>query len=97
MVFLNKKQNLKYGILTTKGAEAIPWDRLSVDLIVPYTNMREVRDKPIIIKALAIIHVVTGWFEIVQYNDKQESIIPNIVDQTWLCRYQFLMIITYKR
>ena len=30
------KQNLKYGRLTAKGAEDIPWYRLLVDLIGPY-------------------------------------------------------------
>ena len=33
----NKKKNLKYGQLISKEAEAIPWDRLSVDIIDPYT------------------------------------------------------------
>ena len=32
----NKKQNLKCGKLPAKEAEAIPWDRLFVDVIVPY-------------------------------------------------------------
>ena len=32
----NEEQNLKYGKLTTKKVEDIPWDRLLVDLIGPY-------------------------------------------------------------
>ena len=36
----NKKQNFKYGKLPAEEAEAIPWDRLSVDLIVPYKIKR---------------------------------------------------------
>ena len=32
----NKKQGLKYGYLPPKEAEAIPWDRLSVDIIGLY-------------------------------------------------------------
>ena len=32
----NKKQNFKYGKLHSKEAEAIPWDRLLVDLRGPY-------------------------------------------------------------
>ena len=43
------------------------------------------------------MHPETGWFEIVQYNDKQAATIPNLVDQTWLCRYSFPIMITYKR
>ena len=36
----NKKQNLKYVKLPAKEAEAIPWDRLSVDLVGPYKIRR---------------------------------------------------------
>ena len=39
----------------------------------------------------------TGWFEIVQYNDKQASTIENLVEQTRLCKYPRLTIITYYR
>ena len=93
----NKKQNLKYGILNIKEAEAIPWERLSVNILVPYHIRREGREKLIILKSLAIIHPETGWFEIVQYNDKQADTISNLVDQTWLCIYPSPMIITYER
>jgi hypothetical protein len=31
-----KKQSKKYGLLPEKEAEAMPWDRLCVDLISPY-------------------------------------------------------------
>ena len=61
--------------------EANPWDRLSVYLILPYNIRIEGCEKPIILKALAIIHPTTGWFEIVQYNDKKASTIANIVYQ----------------
>ena len=44
-----------------------------------------------------MIDPVTGWFEIVQYNDKQAATIENLVDQTWLCRYPRLKIIIYVR
>ena len=77
----NKKQNLKYVILSIKEEGAIPWDRLSVNHILPYNIRIKGRDKPIIIKDLAIIHPATGWFEIVQYNDKQAATISNLVDQ----------------
>ena len=32
----NRKHNIQYGKLPAKEAEAIPWYRLSVDLIGPY-------------------------------------------------------------
>ena len=44
-----------------------------------------------------MIYSETKWFEILQYNDKYAATISNLVDQTCLCRYQFTMIITYKR
>ena len=34
-----------------------------------------------------MIHLMTGWLEVVQYNDKQAGTIVNLVDQSWLCRY----------
>ena len=92
----NKKQNLKYRILNIKEAESITRDRLSVYLIVPYNIRREISDKTIILKYLAIIHPATGWFEIVKYNDKHAATISNLLYQTWLCRYPLPMIITYK-
>ena len=37
----------------------------------------------------------TGWFEIVQYNEKQAATISNLVEQKQLCRYPFPTIIMY--
>ena len=71
---------LKYGKLPAKEAEAIPWDRLSVDLIGPYKIRREGHDKPLILKALTRIYTATGWFGIVQYNDKKASTIAKLVE-----------------
>ena len=42
-----------------------------------------------------MIDLATGWFEIVQYNDKQAATIENLVEQTWLCLYPRPMITTY--
>ena len=51
----NKKQNFKCGKLTAKEAEAIPWDKLSVDIIGSYKIRRKGRDNTLILKALTII------------------------------------------
>ena len=64
----NKKQNFKYEKLPAKEAEAIPWDRLSVDLIDPYTIIREGYNYPLTLKTLTMIDPETGWFGIVGYN-----------------------------
>ena len=75
--------------------ETIPWDRLSVDLIGPYISRRKVHDKPHILKDLTMIDPSTGWFEIVQYNNKQADTISNLVEKMWLCRYPCPRINTY--
>ena len=44
-----------------------------------------------------MIDLATGWFEIVQYNDKHASTIENLVEKTLLCIYERPTIITYDR
>ena len=56
---------------------------------------REGHDVPLIIKSLPRIEPATGWFEIVQYKDKNAATIENLVEQTWLCGYPLPKIINY--
>ena len=42
-----------------------------------------------------MIDLETGWFETVQYKNKQSHTIANLVYQTWLCIYPRPTIITY--
>ena len=42
-----------------------------------------------------MIDPATGWFEIVQYNDKQAYTIYHLVEKLWLCRYPKPIIIMY--
>ena len=42
-----------------------------------------------------MINPATGWFEIVQYNNKHAATIANLVEQTWLCSYPCPTIMTY--
>ena len=82
-----KKQKKKYGLLPKKKAEAIPWERLCVDLIGPYqlkTNKGK-QIKPL--RCVTMIDPATSWFEIVEYDDKQAITVANIVEQNWLARY----------
>ena len=44
-----------------------------------------------------MIDPATGWFEIVQCNDKQAAKIANMVEQTLLCRYPRPTITVYDR
>ena len=72
-------------------------NRLSVDLIGPYKTRREGHDNYFILKMLTMIYPATGWFVIVQQNDKQSASIANLVDQEWLCRYKLPTIVMYDR
>ena len=42
-----------------------------------------------------MIHPVTGWFEVTQYNNKRVMEISNLVEITWLSRYPRPMDIIY--
>ena len=77
---------MKCGHLHAKETEAIPWYILLIDLMGPYKIIRESHDHPIILKAITIIDPSTGWFEIVQYNDKQAATISTLLYQKWLCK-----------
>ena len=81
-----KKQRIKYGWLPEKEAEAIPWERLYVDLIGPYTIERK-NQEDLHLQAVTMIDPATGWLEIAQYDDKRPITVANIVEQTWLTRY----------
>ena len=92
----NKKQRKKYGLLPEKEAEAIPWDKLCVDLIGPY-KIRRKGHKPLICRAVTMIDPATSWFEVHQYDDKRSITVANIVEQEWLTRYPWPTQITYDR
>ena len=44
-----------------------------------------------------MIYPVTGWLEIMQYNDKRAISIANLVETTWLSRYPRPIEITYNQ
>jgi hypothetical protein len=68
-----KKQKKKYGHLPVKEAESVPWEKLCVDLIGPYTIKRENNKEPLVLKAVTMIDPATGWFEVVEYDDKRAT------------------------
>jgi hypothetical protein len=90
-----KKQSKKYGLLPEKDAEAMPWDRLCINLIglnEIKSNVKGVKIPPL--KAITMIDLATGWFKIKQYDlkikqyDHKKSIaVTNIVEQEWLTHY----------
>ena len=95
----SKKETQKYGHLPAKEAEvAVPWERLCVDLIGPYTIRRVGKHTPNLkLKAVTMIDPATGWFEIVPYDDKRSMTVANLVEMTWLTRYPRPSTITIDR
>jgi hypothetical protein len=90
-----KKQSKKYGLLPEKKAEAMPWDRLCIDLIGPYnikSNVKGVKIPPL--KCVTMINLAKGWFKIKQYDDKKSITVANIVEQEWLTSYLQPSLIT---
>jgi transposase InsO family protein len=92
----NKKRQKKYGFLPPKEAEAIPWDKLCIDLIGPYTIRRKGAED-LICRCVTMIDPATGWFEIAQYNDKRSITVANIAEQEWFMRYPWPTQITFDR
>jgi hypothetical protein len=88
-----KKQSKKYGLLPKKDAEAMPWDRLCVDLIGPY-NIKSNGVKIPPLKCVTMINPATGWFKIKQYDDKKSITVTNIIEQEWLTCYSQPSLIT---
>jgi hypothetical protein len=81
-VNLKKKQSKKYGLLPEKDAEAMPWDRLCIDLIGPYnikSNKKGVKIPPL--KCITMINPATGWFKIKQYDDKKAITAPTLLSK----------------
>ena len=92
----NKRRHKKYGLLPEKEAEALPWDRLCVDLIGPYKINRK-GQKALVCKCVTMIDPATGWFEVHQYDDKRSITVANIVEQEWLSRYPWPTQVTFDR
>jgi len=59
-----KKSIKKYGLLPEKEAEAIPWEKLCVDLIGPYKIKNTTNQQILTLWCLTMIDPATGWIEI---------------------------------
>ena len=57
-----EQSNKRYGKLSAKEAEEIPWNKLCVDLIGPYVIIRRLNKENLNLKAITMIYFVTGWF-----------------------------------
>jgi len=92
----NKRKVKKYGHLPPKEAEAIPWDKMCIDLIGPYKIRRKGKE-PLICRCVTMIDPATGWFEIHQYDDKRSITVANIAEQEWFSRYPWPTQVTFDR
>jgi transposase InsO family protein len=93
---MTKRKVKKFGWLPPKEAETVPWDKLCIDLIGPYTIRRK-GQADLICRCVTMIDPATGWFEIHQYDDKRSITVANIAEQEWLSRYPWPTQITYDR
>jgi transposase InsO family protein len=92
----NKRKVKKYGHLPPKTAEAVPWDKLCIDLIGPYKiNRKGTND--LVCRCVTMIDPATGWFETHQYDDKRSITVANIAEQEWFSRYPWPTQVTYDR
>ena len=89
-----KKTKIKYSKLPAKEAEEIPWNKLCVNIIGPCVIIIKLHKEKLNLKAVTMIDPVTGWFKIMQYDDKRAISITNLVENTWLPRYPRPMEIT---
>ena len=88
-----KKRGKKYGILPPKPTpEIIPWHTLCIDLVGPYKFGDEYINKRknphhCTLRCLTMLDPATGFFEVVEIDEKKADYIANILEMHWLCRY----------
>ena len=70
--------NKKYGKLTSKEAEEIPWNKICVDIIGPFVISRKTQKDNLNLKYFIMIEPVTGRFKITQYDIKREISITDL-------------------
>ena len=81
-----KARNKKFGELPPKPApEVVPWHTLCIDLIGPYKIGKGKNEAKL--HCLTMIDPATGWFEIVQVDEKTADEIANRLEFAWLTRY----------
>ena len=80
-----KKITKKMGLLPEKQAEAVPWQKVCIDLIGPYKVGKDKNEKTL--WCLSMIDPATGWVEVVKVPNKCSFTVATLFKQTWLCRY----------
>ena len=93
-----KLKTKKYGHLPEKEAECIPWEKLCVDLIGPYSIPNKSKPKEFrTLWCITMIDPVTGWVEIKDIDNKYAYNVANVVEITWLSRYSWPKVIYFDR
>ena len=82
---ISKRQRKKYGHLPAKKAEDIPWNRVNVDLIGPYTVRTPTKTHEL--RAMTMIDPATSWFEIAPIVHPNSNSTQRALDSCWLARY----------
>jgi len=85
---LNKPKPTKLGHLPEKEAEMVPWERVCIDLIGPYT-IGEDSSNATTLHCLTMIDPATGWFEIAEIPAKTADVVINVFEDAWLTRYPY--------
>jgi RNase H-like domain found in reverse transcriptase/Integrase zinc binding domain len=96
---LTKRTKKKYGQLPAKEAEATPWERLCVDMVIGPYNIKRRGKKALTLWCVTMIDPATGWFEIkdVPGTKRSNVVVANIVGTTWLGQYPWLQMMTLDR
>jgi len=84
---LTKPKLIKFGHRPEKIVEEIPWERVCIDLIGPYTFGSPKKSDETTLHCLTMIDPATGWFEIAEIPAKRADVIADIFERTWLVRY----------
>jgi transposase InsO family protein len=75
----------KYGQVSEKNPDVIPWKTVCIDLIGPYEfghGKHKAR-----LHCLTAIDPATGWFEIASIPNKRADEVANIFEMLWLTKY----------
>jgi len=75
------------GHLPEKTVEEIPWERVCIDLIGPYTVGSTKKSDELTLHCMTMIDPVTGWFEIAEIPAKSADVIADTFERMWLVRY----------
>ena len=81
-----KKTGKSYGQLPAKQVVTKPWEILHVDLYGP-KKIKRADGSVLEFKVMTMIDPVTGWFEMMSYDDATPETIMNLLEIAWLSRY----------